>query len=151
MRRKGLEPKDVLVLRASTGGDLTGTLVTAPFLSPRTRELLKAAGASYADATGNVWLAVERPGVLVELEGARKDPGRTSRPLASLKGPDAARVVRALCDVGPPYGVRRLAGIAAAAPASVSRVVSLLEREALLERGGVTRSCGSTGPACWRR
>lgn len=135
VRRKSLEPRDALVLAAATGGGLAGTLVTAPFLGPRTRELLRAAGASYADATGNVRLTVERPGVFVEAEGARRDPQRTPRPLASLKGPAAARVVRALCDVGPPYGVRRLAGIAAAAPASVSRVVSLLEREALVERG----------------
>jgi hypothetical protein len=132
-----MEPKDVLALRVASKDGLRGTLVTAPFLSPRTRQLLRQAGANYADASGNVRLAVDRPGIFVEREGAQKDPEpeRGARPLASLKGPAAARVVRALCDFRPPYGVRRLAEIAETAPASASRVVSLLEREALIERG----------------
>lgn len=135
--RRKLEPKDVMALRVASKDALRGTLVTAPFLSPRTRQLLTEAGANYADASGNVRLAVDRPGIFVEREGAQKDPepGRGPRPLASLKGPAAARVVRALCDFRPPYGVRRLAEIAETAPASASRVVGLLEREALIERG----------------
>ena len=135
LRRRKLEPKDVQTLRTSSQRGLKGTLVTAEFLSPRTRQLLKEAGASYADASGNMRVVADRPGIFVEAEGAQKDPGREPRPLASLKGPAAARVVRALCDFRPPYGVRRLAEIAETAPASASRVVSLLEREALIERG----------------
>ena len=135
LRRRKLEPKDVLTLRAASKGDLRGTLVTAPFLSPRTRQLLREAGASFADVSGNMRVVVDRPGIYVETEGAQKDPGREPRPLASLKGPAAARVIRALCDVRPPYGVRRLAEIAGTAPSSASRVVSLLGREALIERG----------------
>jgi hypothetical protein len=46
--------------------------------------------------------------------------------LAELQGPAAARVIRALCDIAPPYGIRKLAGIAGTPPASASRVVSLL-------------------------
>jgi len=135
--RRKLEPKDVLALRVASKDSLRGTLVTAPFLSPRTRQLLRQAGANYADASGNVRLAVDRPGIFVEREGAQKDPERERepRPLVSLKGPATARVVRALCDVRPPYGIRRLAEIAGTAPASASRVVNLLEREALIERG----------------
>lgn len=135
LRRRKLEPRDVQTLRTSSQQGLKGTLVTAEFLSPRTRQLLREAGASYADASGNMRVVADRPGIFVEAEGAQKDPGRESRPLASLKGPAAARVVRALCDFRPPYGVRRLAEIAETAPASASRVVSLLEREALIERG----------------
>jgi DNA-binding transcriptional regulator YhcF (GntR family) len=133
LRRKALDPRDVLTLTRSTR-DLAGTLATAPFLSRRARELLEQAGASYADGTGNVRIVIDKPGLYVETEGAQKDPGRAPRPLASLKGPAAARVVRALCDVRPPYGVRRLAQIATAAPSSVTRVVSLLEKEALVTR-----------------
>lgn len=135
LRRKRLEPRDVQTIRSSSQKDLKGTLVTAEFLSPRTRQLLDEAGASYADASGNMRVVVDRPGLFIETEGARKDPGRETRPLASLKGPAAARIVRALCDFRPPYGVRKLAEIAQTAPATASRVVTLLEREALLERG----------------
>jgi len=110
-------------------------LVTAPFLSPRTRELLAAAGASYLDSTGNVRLVLECPAIFLQAEGAAKDPAREPRPLLSLKGPAAGRVVRGLCDFRPPYGVRALAERCATAPASASRVVGLLESDAIVVRG----------------
>jgi hypothetical protein len=134
LRRKSLDPRDVVILGRSPQETLAGTLVTAPFLSRRTRELLTQAGASYADASGNLRIVLDKPGLYVETEGAQKDPRRERRPLVSLKGPAAARVVRALCDVRPPYGVRRLAEIAKTAPSSVTRVVGLLEKEALVTR-----------------
>ncbi len=109
--------------------------MTAPFLSPRTRELLVAAGASYLDATGNLRLALERPALFLEAQGGQKGPACEPRPLLSLKGPAAGRVVRALCDFRPPYGIRALAERSATALASVSRVVGLLERDAIVVRG----------------
>lgn len=139
-----IEPRDVagiLPAERSQSSRATAVLVTAPFLSARTRELLAAAGASYLDSTGNLRLALERPAVFLQTEGAAKDPAREPRPLASLRGPAAGRVVRALCDFRPPYGVRALAERCATAPASVSRVVGLLEREAIVvrrENGEVT-------------
>jgi hypothetical protein len=110
-------------------------LVLAPFLSPRAREELAAAGAGYADATGNLRLELEQPALYIETMGATSNPWPDERPLRSLKGPSAGRVVRGLCDLRPPYGVRKLAGLTGASPASVSRVVELLDREALLDRG----------------
>jgi hypothetical protein len=134
--RKQLDPRDVPALvAAEASGDRGTTLVVAPFLSPRTREVLRDAGVSYADATGNLRIALQRPAVFIEAEGARKDPDRQPRPLASLKGPAAARVVRALCDLRPPYGIRRLAELAETPLGSVSRVVGLLDREAVVTRG----------------
>lgn len=135
VQRARLDPRDVVALRASSANDLRGTLVTAPFLSPRTQDLLAEAGASYADETGNLRIIMEKPGLFIERAGAVKDPDRDPRPLASLKGPAAARVVRTLCDLQPPYGIRRLAELASTPPASVSRVVTLLRRDALVESG----------------
>jgi hypothetical protein len=60
-------------------------------------------------------------------------------------------VVRALCDVKPPYGVRRLAQIAAAAPASVSRALAFLESEALVTRGTRDEVVGADWPALIQR
>jgi hypothetical protein len=134
VNRRRLDPRDVLAMERLAGRNLDGQLVVAPFLSARARELLRDAGASYADATGNVRIALPKPGLFIEAEGARKDPTREKRPLASLKGPAAGRVIRALCDVRPPYGVRRLSDIAQTPPASVSRVIALLQREALVDR-----------------
>lgn len=151
IRRKRLDPKDVAALLAPQRGSLDGTLVAAPFLSPRTRQLLVDAGASYADATGNLRLVLDRPAVFIQTEGALKNPQREPRPLVSLKGPAAARVVRALCDVKPPYGVRRLAQIAAAAPATVSRTLTFLVREALVKRGQRGEVLDLDWPALIRR
>lgn len=61
------------------------------------------------------------------------------RPLRSLKGGTAGRVVRALRDFDPPYGVRELAEKASTPLGSVARVVELLDRDALVERNEAGR------------
>jgi hypothetical protein len=152
--KRKIEPKDLAGILPSANvhrARVATLLVTAPFLSPRTRELLAAAGASYLDSTGNLRLSLDRPAVFVEQQGAQKDPAREPRPLVSLKGRAAGRVVRALCDFGPPYGVRALAERCGTAPASVSRVVSLLEREAILGRGERGEITEVDWPALLRR
>jgi hypothetical protein len=130
--RSVLSPKDVSYLvRQAPPATL---LLSAPFLSPRTRELIANAGASYADATGNLRVVTADPAVFVGSQGADRDPDRQPRPLRSLKGAAAARVVRALCDFEPPFGVRTLAECSVTPLGTVSRVVSFLEEEALLTR-----------------
>jgi hypothetical protein len=130
--RKRVLPRDVAHLMTQAGS--AQRMLVAPFLSPRARELLAAANASYADETGNLRVAVGDPAVFVESRGADRDPERQPRPLRSLKGSAAARVVRALCDFSPPYGVRTLADRSATPLGTVSRVVTLLEEEALITR-----------------
>jgi len=138
---RSLDPRDVprAVLRLQKVAEGRPLLFLAPFLGLRTRELLRDAGANYADATGNIRLALERPGLFIESRGTDKDPGSIARPLRSLKGRTAGRVVRALCDLEPPYGVRELAEKSATSLGSVARVAGLLDREALIERGGAGR------------
>src|SRR5262249_52549388 len=139
--KPGLEPRYVpsvaAQLRAlSTATGAEGALVAAPFLSPRNRDLLTRAGLSYVDGTGNLRLALERPALFIETSGASTDPWASidGRPLRSLKGPTAGRVVRALCDFRPPYGVLELARRAQPSLASVARVFAFLESEALIQR-----------------
>jgi hypothetical protein len=111
-------------------------LVVASFLPPRTRDLLAEAMLSYADATGNVRLVLDRPAVFINTIGESSDPwGRGEvRSLRSLKGPTASRVIRALCDFRPPFGVQELAERSSISLGSVSRVFSFLESEALIVR-----------------
>jgi len=148
--RRRIEPKDVAGI-LPTGrpqrSRATAVLVTAPFLSPRTRELFAAAGANYLDSTGNLMIALERPAVFLEAHGAQKDFAREPRPLVSLKGPVAGHVVRALCDFRPPCPRARQAlcdrpGI---------RLARRRPTRAGRHRGpqGDRRSCGSrlAGPA----
>lgn len=136
--KTSLEPRNVwhILAQLSRWPDAR-PFVMARFLSPRAREELVDAGAGYADSTGNVRLVLEEPALFIETTGSASNPWPNERtlPLRSLKGPSAGRVVRALCDFIPPYGIRELATRAGASPSSVSRVVDLLDREALLTRG----------------
>lgn len=129
--RKGLVPRDIPALLTRTEKPV---MVVASYLGERARELLSQGGASYADATGNVRVVVSSPAIFLEGVGAEKDPERAPRPLHSLRGAAAGRVVRALVELGLPQGVRELAAAAATPLGTVSRVVSFLETEALLTR-----------------
>ena len=108
-------------------GPADGYLLIAPYLGTQARERLRVEAISYADATGNVRIALDRPALFVELQGADKNPWTEERKIKSLKGPAAAAVVRALCDFRPPYGIRELAERAGLTLASTSRIVSFLD------------------------
>src|SRR5262249_10885533 len=84
--------------------------------------------------TGNLRLALSKPAVFIETKGADRDPWPENKPLRSLKGRAAGRLVRALCDLEPPFAGRELAARAGVSPASASRVLTLLDRDALVER-----------------
>lgn len=110
-------------------------LLVARYLAPATRERIIESGAGYIDVTGNLYLAGDRPALLLRDRGADKDPWRgPGRPRGTLKGPPAARVVRALIDFAPPYSVPELAERAGASTGATYRVVEFLEEQRLLER-----------------
>jgi hypothetical protein len=113
----------------------TARMVVARYLPPSTRERLEEQGASYADATGNLHVMLDQPALFLRDRGADKDPWRgPGRPRGTLKGPSAARVVRALVDFTPPLTVPELARRSGASVGTTYRVVEFLEREALIER-----------------
>jgi hypothetical protein len=138
--KRVVEPRDVpSVLRqleSYPDGSQAAWLVTAPYLSPRVRDLLQEAGVGWFDSTGNLRLQLDRPSVFIDRQGASRSPftDADDRRLKSLKGPGAARVVRALLDVETPFGVRALADLAEVGAATSSRVLELLVREDLVER-----------------
>lgn len=110
-------------------------MVMARYLPSATRDRIASAGAGYADATGNLLLACDRPALFLRDRGADKDPWRgPGRPRGTLRGAPAARVVRALADFAPPYTVPELVERAAASTGATYRVVEFLEGEGLLER-----------------
>ena len=117
---------------ARSGAD--AAIFVASYLSPRSREFLTQAGFGYVDGTGNIRLSIEQPALFIQAQGADRDPAPTDRPLRSLRGRAAGRVVRALLDLRPPYTLSGLALRSETPIASVFRVVDLLEREALVER-----------------
>jgi hypothetical protein len=133
-----MNPRDVLfaldqMVRFGEGMDRY--LMVARYLSPRARDLLEGSGVSYADSTGNVWLSLGSPGLLIRTQGEDRDPYRApERGISSLKGGPASRVVRALADCRPPWTMRDLAEVAGTSLASTSRTIDFLDREALVTR-----------------
>jgi hypothetical protein len=132
-----LEPRSVshLLEFLTTSAPDGQPFVVTSFAGSRTRELLIKGNAGYADATGSLRLSLQSPAVFIDVPGTEKNPWGDTRPVHSLKGPAAGRIVRALCDFRPPYGIIELAQRSHTPAASVSRVVSLLVRDALITRG----------------
>ena len=109
--------------------------MVSPYLSASVRERLRASGLGYVDLTGNARLTLRSPGLHIETTGADSNPDPSRRPTRSLRGPKAGRVIRALCDSREPGGVRDLAANTGLDPGYVSRILALLDREELVERG----------------
>ena len=123
-----------LAARAKKGSEGQGLLM-ARYLSPPVREKLAEAGLSYVDATGNIRVEIDSPGLFISDRGADRDPWRgPGRPRGTLKGEPAAKVVRAIADFVGPWTMRQLADVSGASTGATYRVVDYLEREGLAER-----------------
>lgn len=112
----------------------SATLVVAPWLSARTREVLTAEGINYIDLTGNARIEVTSPGLFLSYQGADRDPLPAPRGKARVRGPKAGRLIRFLCDVTPPYSVSGIASATRLTAGYVSRLLESLDDEALIER-----------------
>jgi hypothetical protein len=138
--RSSLEPREAERLLpgiAQTLRSLAGhipLLVIAPWLSSRTRELLAAKAINYIDLTGNALISLTNPAIYISSSGAARNPQPAPRGRVLVRGPRAARLIRLLADVRPPYGVRDIALATQLTPGYVSRLLDSLDREALLER-----------------
>jgi hypothetical protein len=108
-------------------------LVAVPYLSPTARDLLRGEDISYVDLTGNVRVALRRPGLFIETDGLRQDPAAT-RSARSLRGAKAGAVIRLLVDVRPPYTAAEVAAGAKVNEGYISRVLDTLVDEGLIER-----------------
>lgn len=139
--RASMEPRDVerllpglaRSLRALAGN--VPLLIVAPWLSPRTQELLAAEGLNYLDLTGNALVKLDNPAMYMQAAGDSRNPAPPARGPATIRGAKAARLVRLLADVRPPYGVRELAAAAGLTAGYVSRLLDALDRDALVDRG----------------
>ncbi len=149
--KRTLEPRDVLQaveqISMITAGAFPRAVpvVAAAYLSPRARALLRDRGVGYADTTGNVRIEVSTPGLFIVTDGADHDPWPREHKLRSLRGRGAARAMRAIIDTSPPCGVRELAQSTGASAPTLSRVLDLLEREAI-----VTRARGAVSTVDWQ-
>lgn len=141
--KQRLDPRGALVVAQQhlVVSDSRPSLVVTRWVSAATRERLVEAGLNFIDLTGNARIVLSVPGLFIEATGSAHDPAPETR-RATLKGVAAARVVRALCRVPLPVGVRALAASARATPGYVSKILSMLDREAVVcrsEEGRVTQ------------
>jgi hypothetical protein len=109
-------------------------ILVAAWLSPRTRERLQAAGWGYVDATGNVLVTLDQPGLFVSGDGAARNPSPAPAPGVGLRGPRAWALQRTLVEVLPPYGVTDLAETLRIDAGYVSRLLNGLAEELLITR-----------------
>ncbi|MBP7381845.1 hypothetical protein KBA39_05545 [Myxococcota bacterium] len=139
--RAALDPRGVIQLKAGMASETKGAagsrpvLVISRYLAPATRQKLVEAGFNFADLTGNVRIVLASPAIFIELSGADRSPFREDRKSRTLRGPKVGRIVRALVDFAETPGVRELAVRAGVDAGYLSRVLTLLEREALIDRG----------------
>jgi hypothetical protein len=123
------------------------TVATSRWISPRTRDLLRSAGLSYLDSTGNAEIRLVAPGLYVRTDGAGRDPLPKTGVVPGLRGPKAWALLRTLIEVEPPYGVRELSEALDLDAGYVSRILKVLDDERLItrrSRGPVT-SCDWEG------
>ncbi len=154
--KPSVSPRDVERLMAGLSRTLrsfsrVAVIVVAPWLSPRTQELLRREEINYIDLTGNVWVQADHPAVFIRTVGAARNPEPAAREVARLRGPKAGRLVRALIDVRPPYGVRDLAESIGLTAGYVSRLLDSLDRDALVNRSRKGEVVAVDYPALLRR
>ena len=110
-------------------------LFVADYIGPATRRALAQAGISYVDATGWVRLVSDDPLILLTGEGAERSPrAPESSAVVRLNGVATGRVIRALSEVEVPVGVRELASAAQVSPGSVSKLLTTLAAEGIVDR-----------------
>jgi hypothetical protein len=136
--RRTLQPRGVVELRAHLrdAGTDEPILVIAPYLSPGVRGRLAELNLGFLDLTGNIRIALTSPALFIDASGADINPDRKERASRSLRGGKAGRIVRMLIDRKEPPGVRELSETASVNAGYVSRIMSLLDRQALIERKG---------------
>ncbi|MFD5092982.1 hypothetical protein ACFWMR_20430 [Amycolatopsis thailandensis] len=144
VRGKRISPRDVLdktvpminLLRQAQVRAVP--LVVAPWISPRTQEVLREHDIAYIDLTGNVSLRVTYPAISFYRQGASRDPkpSAVSTRSVTLAGPRAGRIVRFLADFIPPYRASQIADQAAVSAPWVSRLLGQLEDQLLIRRAG---------------
>jgi len=124
------ETVDIRILVDDSSGDETVALAGQLGLS----KLLAAEEINFIDLTGNALVKLEDPALYLRSTGAPRNPEPAPRGRAQVRGPKAARLVRLLADVTPPYSVGEIARAAGLTAGYVSRLLDTLDREALIER-----------------
>jgi hypothetical protein len=115
-------------------------VVVAPWISPRSRALLRERDLNYIDLTGNVLLRIPRPSVYLRLDGAQQDPDPPAKRPVMLRGAGVTALVRTLVDYAPPYKLVDLAAASGLSNGYTSRVLEALADDRLIRRDAKSKS-----------
>lgn len=127
-------------------------LFASQYVGPTLRDSLAAEGFSYADTTGWIRLVLEDPLVLVTAQGADRAPrNRAGDAVTRMNGRAASRTIRTLAVTDLPIGVRDLASAAQVSPGSVSKLLSTLADEDIVERDAAGKTVAVRRRALIRR
>ena len=155
--KREFAPRDVqalagspLIRRLRDRAGQTPIMVVAPYLSPRTREMLAAEGISFLDLTGNLRIHLDYPGLFIETQGAQRDPAGSPR-ARGLRGAKVGAIARVLIDTHPPYTGAQIARAADVNEGYASRILETLVDEGLIERSGRGRISEVDWPGLIRR
>lgn len=134
--RRNLTPRatEELISELETLKDKTEILVISPYLSPAVCIFLENASINYLDFTGNIRIQFFVPALYISHQGAQKNPDGKKRPSRSLRGIKAGQIARILINSKDLLGVHEIAQQANVDPGYVSRVLKLLDQEALIKR-----------------
>ena len=130
LTRDRLEPRDLDRLPLPDGP----VLISAKWLSPRTRELLRELCVAFIDSTGNAELVLRRPGLYIRTDGSDRNPDPRPRSGPTLRGPRAWSLLRTLVEVRPPYTAGQLAEALSIDDGYVSRSLKVLGDERFIDR-----------------
>jgi hypothetical protein len=123
------------VIEAASKDKENPAFIAARYISLPAQQELKKLGVSFADATGNVFIAAPKMGLLISNRGMDMDPWRKAgRPKASLTGVSTELVIRALVDMKEPYLTAELARESGTSRGSAYWVLDRLEEVGVITR-----------------
>jgi len=123
------------VVEAASKDKDNPAFIAARYISLPAQQQLKKLGICFADATGNVFIAAPKMGLLISNRGMDMDPWRKpGRPKASLTGASTELVIRALVDMKEPYLTAELARESGTSRGSVYWVLDRLEEVGFITR-----------------
>jgi len=123
------------VMEAATKDKNNAVIIAARYISLPAQQELRKLGVSFADATGNIFIAAPKLGLLISNRGMDMDPWRKAgRPKASLTGVSTELVIRALVDMKEPYLTAALARESGTSRGSAYWVLDRLEEVGVITR-----------------
>lgn len=116
-------------------------VLVTDYVNKPLRDVCDELGIGYLDTTGWVSIVMSDPPLVIRSTGADRSPKRRqSGQITRLNGPATNQLIATLLELDEPAGVRALSGVTGLGPGTVSKIVTALAGEGVInrdERGGI--------------